>query len=182
MEPHQLAVALFSSQCQAWKNIIAFKDCLKRNGFLYFVWYKSCGAFCGPFLASRSGFIDLSSHLDASVTPRSAGIQREILYVGCYLDFTISLLEWKQLIWQVRLPQQWKPQTECCNLCQDSVETFAEKCEETMNDTFTLQPIRLEGSVHSHRLLRLKLHNRSNKSLCTFKADSLFYKSDKLML
>lgn len=51
-----------------------------------------------------------------------------------------------------------------------------------MNDTFALHQIRLEGSVHSRRILRLKLHDCSNKSLCPFKANRRFYKSDKLML
>lgn len=31
-----------------------------------------------------------------------------------------------------------------------------EKCEETINDTFLLHQIRLEGSLHSHRILRLQ--------------------------
>lgn len=50
-----------------------------------------------------------------------------------------------------------------------------------MKDTFALHLIRLKDLVHSHRILRLKRPDCSNKSLCTFKANSLFYKSDKLM-
>lgn len=78
------------------------------------------------------------------MTPRSATIQKELSGVGSYLNFTISLLEWKQPIRQVHLPRQRKTQTECCSLCQDRVETLTEKCEETMNDTLALHQMGLD--------------------------------------
>lgn len=93
----------------------------------------------------------------------SAAFQREFSDVGCYYNFTVSLSERKQPISQVRLPPQRQPQTQFCSLCQGRLETLPEKCDETMNDTSALRQIRLEGSVHFHRISCLKPHDCSDK-------------------
>lgn len=142
--------------CELHSNSVALK-CFWNYSIL---WERA--PFRGLFLASCTTFSDLSSHLYSFVTPKTGTIEREFSRVGCYLNFTISLLEWKQAIRQVLLP--W------LHVCWGTpdwllqpllrVETGSEKCGKNINSTI-IYCVRLDWKVQyiPHRILRLKLQH-----------------------
>lgn len=106
-------------------------------------------------------------------------MEREFSEIGCYLNFTISLLEWKQPIRQVHLSQlpvcRGGPRQNAAVFVRTEWRQAQQNGEKNINypDTFRT---RLNWKVQNLASEAARLRRR------TFKANSPFHKSDKLML